>query len=127
MSNLKQVKLLTQMWNTLDVSPIENHLSNEIEYSSAWVVLSIKGKYDFLDFMTKKLKTIHTGKENGLITFLATVIKIKGIKNQYFVELTYELKDENKEILIRVEVKSNLITSIHLFPKSTELVTIKFK
>jgi hypothetical protein len=125
MKNTTHVKLVNQMWNTLDASHIENILSEDIEYISAWVLMSIKGKDKFLFYIRKKLRTISAAKDEGKIIIISQVVNIKGSDGEDFIELMYVIDGRRKEILIRVEVRNSLIESIQLFPKANEIVTIK--
>lgn len=124
MKNHKQVQLVNQMYNTLDCSEIVDSISEHIEYRSYWVILPITGKTKFLNFISKKLQTIKIAAERGDISIASHIVTIKGIENEFFVELDYTFNNEQRNILIRVEVFNSLITSIQLFPKK-QFVTIK--
>lgn len=114
------------MWNTLSTEPIQDILSEDMEYVSVWVLMSIIGKEKFLYYMNRKLKTISDGQKQGKIILSSKVVTIFGFEGEDFVQLNYQMDGVSKDILIRVVVNSSLIQSIQLFPKLNEQVTIKF-
>jgi len=126
MTNHTQVQKVNQMWNTLSTEPIQDILSEDMEYVSVWVLMSIIGKEKFLYYMNRKLKTISDGQKQGKIILSSKVVTIFGFEGEDFVQLNYQMDGVSKDILIRVVVNSSLIHSIQLFPKSNEQVTIKF-
>ena len=126
MTNHTQVQKVNQMWNTLSTEPIQDILSEDMEYVSVWVLMSIIGKEKFLYYMNRKLKTISDGQKQGKIILSSKVVTIFGFEGEDFVQLNYQIDGVSKDILIRVVVNNSLIQSIQLFPKSNEKVTIKF-
>lgn len=45
-------------WNNLDVSYVENYLADDLVYTSQWVMSSIHGKDEYLDYLKEKFETI---------------------------------------------------------------------
>ncbi len=61
---MNEQELLTEYaksWNNLDISYIENHLHEDMEYTSQWVLETMYGKDRYLKYLEAKFNTIRNG------------------------------------------------------------------
>lgn len=115
-SNYSQVVSLNKMWNTLDSSHISDLISNNIYYESYWVIRPIRRKERFLNYMSKKLKTIKTGVKRNQINIETQVVHPVENEEEYFLIMKQSVKGVYNESLITVSVEDGLIVKMGIEP-----------
>lgn len=110
------IQSLIQMYNTWDYKHIEGHISEDIVYSSAWVLLPIEGKTSFINFIKKKLRTMQLANEAGKLDLVVTKVRRQKFIHADFIKLSYRTSMAEKEVLIKVTINHSLIKSIELLP-----------
>jgi hypothetical protein len=119
MYNVDQAVAIVIMFNTLNIEPIENMLSDNVIFLSDWVLSPIIGREAVLDFLENKLDTMFDCVQEGNCGYYARLIKIEvEYPNEYLVELAYYFDDEEGRILMQIQADQNgLINSIRFIDR----------
>ena len=87
-SNYFETKMVSGIWDTLSLSPINGIVSDYIFFNSSELSKPILGKRKFRSYMRVKLNTISNSVNRGEMTIHTEVVPIEGIDNQYSVIVT---------------------------------------
>lgn len=122
-NQLKLLKQLKLAWNNLDTKYIKSILSKDVVYESQWVLTSIKGKSEVLEFLSGKFRTIQNMKDDSIITN-AVIGYIPSMKMRLCILLTQINSGELTQVTVLIEVKKSLISRIDLcfIPSPEEII-----
>lgn len=114
MKNLIQCVSLMRVFNFLRIEYISDQLSENVEFSSDWVLSTIVGREPVIEFLTKKLSTMQNCVHEGRCGYYARLFCIEDFPNEVLVELTYRIDDLNDSRLMQVDVneETGLINAI---------------
>lgn len=125
MRNLPMVLSVNQMWNFLNVQYLQSYLSEDVEFRTECVLLSIRGKENVLNFLTSNLNFIRDRVGEGVYGLYSWPVSIYGNIDEAFVELCFFADNEYQFLLIRIQGTNGLITSIEFIPYSDDIVTTR--
>ncbi len=112
----QSIWLLGKSWNSLNVEYIERYLSDDCIYKSQWLLYPIKGKQQFLSYLSLKFRAIRNAMHLGLITVTAEIAFHSAKENKLCLILTQIYKAE----VIRVSI------FIHIESKKTNRIVLCF-
>lgn len=127
---MKEIDLLTlyaKAWNNLDITYIEDYLTDDFEYTSQWVFDTIHGKEKYLKYLKAKFKSILENPLNIPQADLGYYKIAYGVRNKPCILL--KQKDILVSIIVKVEdekiIKADLVgipppetaISFNIFPK----------
>lgn len=97
-------------WNNLDTSYLETILDDDFQYNSQWVMDTINGKYNYLEYLSGKFKSIlkdPTATPKAEIAFF---------RNAYFEKNKpcLILSQRDKEVSILIQIKNGKIIKADL-------------
>lgn len=58
MTQKELAEIVAKTWNTLDVKHIEPYLSDDYIYESVWVLETMRGKENYIDYLKGKFEAI---------------------------------------------------------------------
>ena len=123
MRNLQMVMSVNQMWNFLNVPSLESLLAEDVEFRTACVLMSVKGKENVTSFLTSNLLIIKERVRDGQCGLYSRVVSIEGNIDEAFIEVCFYVKEEIQCTLMRIEERNGLITSLEFIPHVDDLIT----
>lgn len=108
MTQKELTKIIAKAWNTLDAKAVEPYLSDGFEYESFWVLETMKGKANYVDYLTGKYDAIRSA---GCSVTAESVFQ-NGI-DEYVVVL-----DQNglRDAAIQIWTENGLVTKMWMRP-----------
>ena len=109
------LRIYAECWNTLNSAKLKFFLSDHVEYNSQWVIQSIKGKDEFLNYFNEKLKTLRINLNNSQVN-----AQIKTVRNylKYDEELCLEITQQKEgsimQVYLIIEISNGKITQINM-------------
>ncbi|MBS9773782.1 MAG: hypothetical protein KGV59_01315 [Tenacibaculum sp.] len=124
--NLDEVQLLIEYakaWNNLNVSYLENILSDNFEYNSQWVFDTMYGKETYIDYLKGKFKRI---KETNAFpqAEIGYYKNAYGVKNKPCIVI----KQNDTKVSIIMKINNGKITNIDMvgFPDPNTAITFDY-
>jgi hypothetical protein len=109
------VKELAKAWNNLNVSFIENLLIDDFRYASQWVVEEMKGKDNYINFISTKFQKIRESiAENGDKIIAEIGYCTQGFPNKPCIVLTQISGNEKSPATLLIETDNGLIKRIDM-------------
>lgn len=113
MINLTQAGAIADMWNTFKIDFIEDLLHDEVEFSTDWVLLPVKGKNEVVNFLQKKLRTMRNAFVEYDHSCFANLMTHPKFEKEVFVRLLCQTKDRStNEVFLKVDVADEKIKTI---------------
>ena len=111
----KITEIVCKAWNELDASLLESILSDDFEYISVWVLETMKGKENYIDYLKGKFDAIKkTGnKVDAGIVFQSKI-------DEYVVAIG---QDGIRDAALQIWAKGGKIT--HMWMRPIDLVGLK--
>lgn len=110
----EKLRLLARCWNNLDISFIENELSQHIVYNSQWVLTPIMGKEKLLDYLYAKFSAINSARLSGPMFVKAEIGVIPSLQEKPCIVLSQSSTEYNRQVTILIEVQDDLIIRIEI-------------
>jgi hypothetical protein len=116
-------------WNNLDSSYIEKYLDKELEYNSQWVLNTIKGKENYLEYLNGKFKTLKESLELDLIADIGYFQKAPFSINRPCIILKQTLKEKTNLVSLIITSENDKIKTIDMcfIPDPNEAITFNLK
>jgi hypothetical protein len=109
------IKELAKAWNNLNVSFIENLLIDDFRYASQWVVEEMKGKDNYINFISTKFQKIRESiAENGDKIIAEIGYCTQGFPNKPCIVLTQISGNEKSPATLLIETDNGLIKRIDM-------------
>jgi hypothetical protein len=109
------IKELAKAWNNLNVSFIENLLIDDFRYSSQWVLEEMKGKDNYINFISRKFQKIRESiAENGDKIIAEIGYCTQGFPNKPCIVLTQISGNEKSPATLLIETDNGLIKRIDM-------------
>lgn len=105
--------IVCQTWNELNAELLEPYLSDNFEYVSVWVLKTMHGKEEYLDYLRGKFNTIKSSKRvvKAKVYYQEAIDKHVVVLNQ----------DGKKEVALELTLNNNLIAQMWMRPLSLTL------
>ena len=108
MTQKELTETIAKAWNALDAKIIEPCLSDGFEYESFWVFETMKGKVNYLNYLTGKFNAI---KRSGSM-IVAHAIFQDGI-DEYVIALD---QDVRQDTALQIWTENGLVTKMWMRP-----------
>jgi hypothetical protein len=109
------IKELAKAWNNLNVSFIENLLIDDFRYASQWVVEEMKGKDNYINFISTKFQKIRESIDLKGDKIIAEVGYCnQGFPNKPCIVLTQISGNEKRPTTLLIETDNGLIKRIDM-------------
>ena len=115
MTQKELAEVVAKAWNTLDVKHIEPYLSDDYIYDSFWVLETMKGKENYIDYLKGKFDAI---KKTGSKVDAGIVFQSK--IDEYVVAIG---QDGIRDAALQIWAKGGKIT--HMWMRPIDLVGLK--
>ena len=123
---IEKLQLIAKSWNSLDASFLADVLADEVVFESQWVLVSIKGKENFLDYLINKFQSIKEYSQHSLCCIRAEVVLHPSLFNSPGLVITQITDSGVNQVSLVIRLKDNLITHIDVcfIPDPTEAIFI---
>lgn len=123
---IEKLQLIAKSWNSLDASFLADVLADEVVFESQWVLVSIKGKANFMDYVTNKFQSIKEYSQHSLCSIRAEVVLHPSLFNSPGLVITQITDSGVNQVSLVLRLKDNLITHIDVcfIPDPTEAIFI---
>lgn len=114
---MTELNLLNQFilsWNALNVFHIKEHISKDVIYESQWVLNSIKGKSEVLNYLKRKFETIKKEMKSKLILIYAVIGYLPSMNFKPCIILSQIISDKLNQVIILIEVNESKISRIDI-------------
>ena len=112
-NNLKVIRTFAESWKKKDASLIEPYITSDFIYSSQWVLEGIKGKGEYINYLSGKFDTIKNTHSN---------IKVAIVPNKNSIFLC---QDNNQTCVLQIDVQHGMAHSaIMCFPDLCNLIDL---
>jgi hypothetical protein len=109
------IKELAKAWNNLNVSFIENLLIDDFRYASQWVVEEMKGKDNYINFISTKFQKISESiAQNGDKIIAEVGYCTQGFPNKPCIVLTQISGNEKSPATLLIMTDNGLIKRIDM-------------
>lgn len=106
-------EIVCQTWNELNAELLEPYLSDNFAYESVWVLKTMHGKAEFLDYLRGKFQAIKASE---------SVVKAKVYYQEKIDKHVVVLnQDDKKEVALELTLNNNLIAQMWMRPLSLTL------
>lgn len=128
MENLEKECLikLAKSWNNLNVCFIEDELTDNFTYESQWVLIPIKGKNEFLQYLQTKFNAIKTTIQNKFMSVTAELATHPDLNHRPIIVLTQITDEGMNQVSILINVENDKINRIDICfipdPQEAELI-----
>ena len=126
LQQIEKLKLIAQSWRSLDASILADVLDDNIKFESQWVLVSIEGKEEFLDYLTHKFQSIREYSQDNLCSISAEVVLHPSLFNSPGLVITQITDSGVNQVSLVIRILDNLITRIDIcfIPDPTEAIAI---
>ena len=126
LQQIEKLKLIAQSWKSLDASILADVLDDNIKFESQWVLVSIEGKEEFLDYLTHKFQSIREYSQDNLCHISADVVLHPSLFNTPGLVITQITNEGVNQVSLVIRIKDNLITRIDVcfIPDPTDAIFI---
>ena len=126
LQQIEKLKLIAQSWKSLDASILADVLDDNIKFESQWVLVSIEGKEEFLDYLTHKFQSIREYSQDNLCHISADVVLHPSLFNTPGLVITQITNEGVNQVSLVIRILDNLITRIDIcfIPDPTEAIPI---
>lgn len=112
-NNLRVIRTFAESWKKKDASLIEPYITSDFIYSSQWVLEGIKGKGEYINYLSGKFDTIKNTHSN---------IKVAIVPNKNSIFLC---QDNNQTCVLQIDVQHGMAHSaIMCFPDLCNLIDL---
>ena len=109
------IKELAKAWNNLNVSFIENLLIDDFSYASQWVLEEMKGKDNYINFISTKFQKISESIDQKGDKIIAEIgYCTQGFPNKPCIVLTQISGNEKRLVTSLIETDNGLIRRIDM-------------
>ena len=109
------IKELAKAWNNLNVSFIENLLVDDFRYASQWVLEEMKGKDNYINFISTKFQNISESMAQKGDKIIAEIgYFTQGFPNKPCIILTQISGNEKRSTTLLIETDNGLIKRIDM-------------
>ena len=109
------IKELAKAWNNLNVSFIENLLIDDFSYASQWVLEEMKGKDNYINFISTKFQKISESIDQKGDKIIAEIgYCTQGFPNKPCIVLTQISGNEKRLVTLLIETDNGLIKRIDM-------------
>ena len=126
LQQIEKLKLIAQSWKSLDASILADVLDDNIKFESQWVLVSIEGIEEFLDYLTHKFQSIREYSQDNLCHISADVVLHPSLFNTPGLVITQITNEGVNQVSLVIRILDNLITRIDIcfIPDPTEAIPI---
>lgn len=103
---------LAKCWNHQDTEYVSGYLADDLVYDSQWVLATIKGKVDYLEYLKPKFELVKKLCTEGKMSVVAELANLPGLESTPVIILTQVQQKEIVKISILVEEVDGKITHI---------------
>jgi len=109
---IELLRYLAKSWNNLDVSFIEEILTEDFIYESQWVLNPLVGKQQFLSYLNAKFSAIKKVKNTQVMTVSAEMAFHKDISERPCLILSQITNSGIRQVSVLVESVGNKLKRI---------------
>jgi hypothetical protein len=126
LQQFEKLQLIAKSWNSLDAALLADVLAEEIVFVSQWVLVSIEGKVNFLDYLTNKFQSIKEYSAHNLCSISAEVVLHPLLFNSPGLVITQITNSGVIQVSLFISIKDNFITRIDVcfIPDPTDAIFI---
>ena len=103
---------LAKCWNHQDTEYVSEYLADDLVYDSQWVLATINGKVDYLEYLKPKFDLIKALCTEGKMSVVAELANLPGSESSPVIILTQVQQKETVKISILVEEVDGKIAHI---------------
>ena len=126
LQQIEKLQLIAHSWKSLDATILADVLANDIKFESQWVLVSIEGKEEFLDYLTHKFQSIREYSQDNLCHITADVVLHPSLFNSPGLVITQITNSGVNQVSVVIRILNNLITRIDIcfVPDPTDAIRI---
>ncbi|MBS1631693.1 MAG: hypothetical protein JST10_03870 [Bacteroidetes bacterium] len=109
---IELLRYLAKSWNNLDVSFIEEILTDDFIYESQWVLSPLVGKQQFLSYLNAKFSAIKKARNTQIMTVSAEMAFHKDTSERPCLILSQITNDGIRQVSVLVESVGNKMKRI---------------
>jgi hypothetical protein len=106
---IENLRKLARSWNNLDTKYIINELSDNIVYESQWVLIPVKGKTVFLEYLVSKFKAIKntsSGRVKAEMAFLPS------LSSKPCIVLSQKTPEVSRKVTVLIKIVESKVERI---------------
>lgn len=121
---IELLRYLAKSWNNLDVSFIEEILTDDFIYESQWVLNPLVGKQQFLSYLNAKFSAIKKVRNTQIMTVSAEMAFHKDISERPCLILSQITNEGFRQVSVLVESVGNKMKRIDVcfIPDPTDAI-----